>query len=81
MTTLYRLQSIFRRVFDDPTLGITSDTSVTTLPDWDSVATVQIILTVEAEFGIRFNMDEVVSINSVATILDFIEKHTLPTGN
>lgn len=75
MTTLYRLQSIFRRVFDDPTLHITEATSVATMPDWDSVATVQIVLAVESEFDIRFTTDEVAMLRSVIDILHLIEVH------
>lgn len=76
MDTLYRLQSIFRNVFDDPTLKITKETSTASFPDWDSVAMVQIVLATEAEFGIRFATDAVASIRSVADIARLVENHT-----
>jgi acyl carrier protein len=75
MNTLYRLQTIFRDVFTDPQLVLTENVSTTSLPDWDSVAMVHIILAAEAEFGVRFGTDEVAMVSSVADILRVIERH------
>ena len=75
MNTFYRLQSIFRDVFDDPTLRVSEEMSVGNSPDWDSVATVQIVLATEAEFGLRFTTDEVATIRSVGDILRLLEAH------
>ena len=77
MNTFYRLQSIFRDVFDDPTLRLSEEMSVGNFPDWDSVATVQIVLATEAEFGVRFTTDEVATIRSVADISNLLKAHTL----
>jgi acyl carrier protein len=75
---LYRLQSIFRDVFDDPTLRITETLSPASYPDWDSVATVHLVLATEAEFGVRFTTDEVAGIRSVAHLLRLLEVYTAP---
>jgi acyl carrier protein len=69
LNTLYRLQTIFREVFADPALVITNETAVANFPDWDSVATVQLVLAIEAEYGIRFTTDEVAGVRSVRDIL------------
>ena len=74
MTTRYRLQSIFRDVFSDPKLILTPDMSPASLPDWDSVATVHIVLAIETEFQVRFSTDEVATIASVADLLGYLEK-------
>ena len=75
MTRLYRLQRIFREIFDDPKLVLTSETSAATLRDWDSVATVQIAIAAEAEFRVRFTTDEVAELRSVADLLRFLDVH------
>jgi acyl carrier protein len=75
MNALWRLQSVFREVFGDPTLKITEETSMSNFPEWDSVVTVQIVLATEAEFGIRFTTDAVASIRSVADILKLVENN------
>jgi acyl carrier protein len=73
VNTRYRVQAIFREVFDDPRLEIRDSMSVETFPEWDSVATVHLILAVEAEFGIRFSTDQVAGVQSVADLLRVLE--------
>ena len=77
MNTFYRLQSIFRDIFDDPTLRLSEEMAVGNFPDWDSVAMVQIVLATEAEFDVRFTTDEVATIRSVADISNLLEAHML----
>jgi acyl carrier protein len=76
MRILYRVQSIFREVFDDPALLIDETVSVADLPGWDSVATVHIVLATEAEFAVRFTTDQVADIRSVADIVALLKLHT-----
>jgi len=73
---LAKLQRIFRDAFDDPTLVVTREFSMSSYPDWDSVATVGIVLATEEEFGIRFTTDEVASTHSVADLLKIVEART-----
>jgi acyl carrier protein len=73
MTTIERLQSVFQDVFDDPSIRLTSELSPATYPDWDSVATVRLILSIESEFSIRFTTDQVAGIKSVQNLLAVIE--------
>lgn len=77
MNIMYRLQAIFREVFADPQLQLTKDLSAANFADWDSVATVHIVLATEAEFGVRFTTAEVASILSVTDILRLLEVHNL----
>jgi acyl carrier protein len=72
MNTFYRLQHIFREVFDDATLQLSPELAMANCPDWDSVATVQLVLATEAEFGLRFTTDEVAQVRSVADLLALI---------
>ncbi len=74
MNVRWRLQEVFRNVFDDPTLQLTDDLSMATFVDWDSVATVQLILAAEAEFGVRFSMDEVAGVHTAHEFLGLIEE-------
>ena len=64
-----RLQSIFREVFDQPSLELTPELSPATLPEWDSVAMVQLVLATEQEFGVRFTTEEVASFKSAGDML------------
>jgi acyl carrier protein len=71
-TIHFRLQNVFREVFDQPTLEVTPELSPASLPAWDSVAMVQIVLAAEQEFGLRFSTDEVASVKSAGDILRLI---------
>ncbi len=75
MDRLFAIQEIFRQVFDDAGMVVTRDTSSRNVADWDSVAHVKLILSLEEEFGIRFSEDEVSSIQTVGDFLDTIETH------
>jgi acyl carrier protein len=69
------LQDIFRQVFDDDGLTIAADTSRRDVADWDSVAHVKLVLSLEEEFGVRFTEDEVSSVQTVGDLLTAIENH------
>jgi acyl carrier protein len=73
MTIIEKLQSVFQDVFDDPSIQLTPELSPATYPDWDSVATVRLILSIESEFGIRFTTDQVAEIKSVQDFLAVLE--------
>ena len=66
---LSKVQEIFRNVLENENLQIMPEFSAANCGDWDSVATVQIVLAVEAQFGVRFTTDEVANLKSVADIL------------
>jgi len=69
---LGRLQEIFRDVLDQPTLRITEDFSTTDCPEWDSVATVQIVLAAETAFGIRVPLETVAHLRNARELLDLL---------
>ena len=68
-TDLLRLRKIFREVFDSPGLELTVATSQHDLDGWDSVVQIKLVLSVEAEFGVRFEMEEVSEMRSVGEFL------------
>jgi acyl carrier protein len=75
MDRLFAIQEIFRQVFDDGAMAVTPDTSRRDVADWDSVAHVKLVLSLEEEFGIRFSEDEVSSMQTVGDILATVEAH------
>ena len=66
------LQQIFQNVLDKPGLRLTEDFSTADCPEWDSVATVQIVLAAEAAFDIRLPMETVATLRQVREILDLL---------
>jgi acyl carrier protein len=75
MEPLLRIQKVFREVFGDQSLRISVEMRAVDLEDWDSVATVQLILGVEREFGFRFTTDQVAQILGVSDLLKVVASH------
>ena len=71
-----QLQEVFRNVFMDRTLTIGPGTSAKDIKMWDSLTHLELIASVEAEFGIKFTFNEVMEFNTVGDMLHVIEKLT-----
>ena len=67
-----RLNNVFRDVFDDDTIFINDTTTSKDIPDWDSLEHINLIVAVEQEFGIKFNMGEVTTMKNVGEMVDII---------
>ena len=57
------LNEVFRDVFDDENISVTDNTTSNDIEDWDSL---------EQEFGVKFNMGQVVSMKNVGEMADII---------
>jgi acyl carrier protein len=73
MTKIEKLQNVFQEVFDDPAIRLTPAFSPALYEDWDSVATVRLVLSVESAFDIRLTTDQVANIKSVNDFLTALE--------
>lgn len=73
MTVLDRLTVIFRDEFEDSALVINDSTTANQIENWDSLATINIIVASEWEFKIKFENWEIQSIRSVGDFLRIIE--------
>ena len=74
MSTLDRLQGIFRDIFDDEELILTRETTALDIDDWDSLAQINIIVSCEAEFGMKFDLSEISKLENVGGMLDLLER-------
>ena len=71
-----QLTEIFRDVFDDDSIDINDNTSADDIDDWDSLMHITLIGTIEAEFGIKFPMKDVVGMKNVGDLVDRIMELT-----
>ncbi|MDH6458383.1 acyl carrier protein [Fusobacterium sp. PH5-7] len=67
-----KLQEIFRDIFDDEELVITEGMTAADIEDWDSLAQINLIIAIEKEFGIKFNLEEVSKLKNIGEMLDLI---------
>jgi acyl carrier protein len=73
MTTMEKLNSIFREVFDDDTLNVAPQTTANDVDGWDSLSHTNLIVAVENKFNIRFNQKELLTFKNVGDLLRSIE--------
>jgi acyl carrier protein len=64
-----RLTAVFRDTFGDAELMLTPDMSPKTLKGWDSFNHINLVLSVEDEFGVTFTTDEIQRLKSVAELV------------
>jgi acyl carrier protein len=63
-----KLTEVFRDVFDEPELQLRDDLARDNYAAWDSFAHVKLILALEEEFNVKFTIDQVTNIRSVAEV-------------
>lgn len=67
-----RLNDVFRDVFDDINIVVSESTTSKDIENWDSLEHINLIVAVEQEFGIKFNMSEVINMSNVGDMVDII---------
>ena len=71
---LDRLNIVFREVFDDESIVVNENTTSADIDDWDSLEHINLIVSVEEEFGFKFSMNEVVHMSNVGDMIKIIEE-------
>lgn len=69
-----KLNGIFRNNFDNESITLTDDTSSADIEGWDSLEQVNLVVTIQDEFKIKFNIEEVNAMKNVGEMVDFILK-------
>lgn len=67
-----RVTDIFRDVFDDYELVISDSTNSEDIEDWDSLEHIQLIVGMEKEFKVKFDIKTVNSLENVGQMVDLI---------
>jgi len=68
-----RLNQIFREVFDNDDINIAPETTANDVEGWDSLSHVNLIVAIEAKFGIRFSQKELLSFKNVGDLIVSIQ--------
>lgn len=69
---LRRVTDIMRDVFDEDDLVATDTTTANDVAEWDSTNHVRLMVALEAEFGIRFETDEITAPETVGELIALI---------
>ena len=67
------LNTVFRRVFDNDEITIFDEMTANDVEEWDSLAHINLIMEIEAEFDVKFTVDDIVDIKDVGEMIQLIE--------
>ena len=68
MSTDAQLLELFRSVFGDEVATLNDADGIDNIRGWDSAGHLNLIMAIEAEYGIQFDIDELESLTNVAAI-------------
>jgi len=75
VTALERVAQVFRRTFSLAAgRKVDAETTPDHVPEWDSIGHMNLVSGLEKEFGLRFEVDEIMEMSSVAKILELLAK-------
>ncbi len=70
---MQRITEVFREVLGDDSLEIRRESTAGDIEEWDSLSHINIVLAVEAEFGVKFALGELEELMNVGNMLDMVE--------
>lgn len=68
------LEPIFRDVFDNPNLRLSRESNPSNVKGWDSFAHINLFLTIERRFGIKFSLEELTGLKNAGEMIDLVEQ-------
>ena len=71
-----RLKSVISRELDLEDIELDAGTRAESVPGWDSLSHLRIILAVEAEYGVRFSTLEVLKMKQVGDLQELVDRKT-----
>ena len=69
-----KLNEIFCDVFDDEDIVLTDATNSDDIEDWDSLEQINLLVSIEKQFSIKFSLADVADLENVGSMVDLIEK-------
>lgn len=68
------LSEIMRDTFDNDDLVASPDMTAAQIEGWDSMGNVRLFLSIEQEFGVRFNASEISGIKNVGELVSLLQQ-------
>ncbi len=69
---LETVRGIFRDVFDDEDLIVEDSTNSSDIEDWDSLEHIALVVSMEKELNLKFDLKEVNKLENVGQMVDLI---------
>lgn len=71
---LAQVQNVFREELELEDLVLTDETTADDVEEWDSLSHVQLVVSLEKSFGIKFTSREILSWDNIGDLVDCISK-------
>ena len=71
---LSEIAQIIREVVDQPDLQISMQTTAENVEEWDSFNHINIVVAVEARFGVKFHTAEIEELKNVSDLVDLVRQ-------
>jgi acyl carrier protein len=71
---LGEVQKVFRDVFDGPKIEITRDSNADNVPDWDSLAHINLLMAIQKKFKVKFTLTDMQHLKNVGDLVDLLER-------
>ena len=68
------INTIFREVFDDENLIVSSQTTADDIDEWDSLMHIRLIISHEMNFNIKFTTQEITELKNVGEFAQLIKQ-------
>ena len=75
-TVEQRVQQVVREVLSNDDVVLSDETKASDVPGWDSLAHINIMFTLESEFGVQFDDDQLGSFRDLGELRRFLEAAT-----
>jgi acyl carrier protein len=76
MTLHQRLEAVFRSVFNDDDLVLRDEMTAADVPGWDSVEHINLMFSLEDEFGVQFVGNELAELEDIGALKRFLEQRS-----
>lgn len=70
------VEALIASTLDVPVEQVTEDSDMSTLPKWDSMGHINLVLAIEEAYGVVVDEDAVVELTSVRAIREFLANAT-----
>ena len=70
---LDRINEIFQIYFDDESLEVIAETTANDIEEWDSLAQIGLVLSMEKEFNLRFVPADIERLKNIGEMVALIE--------
>lgn len=71
---ILKTEEIFKTIFDDENLKLTDEMTAADVKGWDSLTHIQLIVSVEKKFEIKFSLKEIMNLKNVGDLIDTIKE-------